>query len=254
MNPDKIEEKITRAAELIGNSKHTTGFTGAGISVESGIPPFRGKGGLWNKYDPAKLELSYFKSHPKDCWEILKEIFFNLFGQARPNDAHLRLAELEKMGLVKAVITQNIDSLHQEAGSRVVYEYHGTSRLLRCMSCHTPYESKTISLDSLPPLCRVCMGLLKPDFIFFGEGIPRDVSVQSYAETQFADIFLVIGTTGEVLPAGQLPFQAKEKGAKIIEINPEPSNFTYGATDIYLQGKASEMMNRIMEKIKDSRE
>ncbi|MCP5047449.1 MAG: NAD-dependent deacylase [bacterium] len=244
-----MEEKISQAAELIRNSKHTTVFTGAGISVESGIPPFRGKGGLWNTYDPAKLEISYFHAHPAECWGILKEIFYDLFGKAAPNDAHKGVAELEQKGYAKAVITQNIDNLHQEAGSKTVYEFHGTSRLLRCMTCYTPFEAQQISLEKLPPMCRVCMGLLKPDFIFFGEGIPKEVSFQSFYEAQIADVFLVIGTTGEVMPACEIPFRAKKNGAKIIEINPEPSNFTPGATDIFLRGKATEMMNRIVEKL-----
>src|SRR6056297_1553429 len=116
MHLDNLEE----AVDLILNSKHTTGYTGAGVSVESGIPPFRGKDGLWNKYDPGILDLDYFYSNPLDSWQVIKEIFYEFFGSAKPNNAHYALAELEKLDLVKAVITQNIDNLHQEAGSKTV--------------------------------------------------------------------------------------------------------------------------------------
>jgi NAD-dependent deacetylase len=244
-----MDSGISRAAGLILDSRHTTVFTGAGISVESGIPPFRGKGGLWETYDPNKMEITYFRAHPKESWVIIKEIFYDFFGKAKPNDAHLRIAELEKKGFVKAVITQNVDNLHQEAGSKTVYEFHGTSAVLICLLCRTPYDVKDISLDPLPPRCPVCGGLLRPNFIFYGEGIPREVSVQSFHEAQVADVFLVIGTTGEVMPACEIPFQAKQQGAKIIEINPEPSNFTFAATDVFLRGKASEMMNRLAEEM-----
>jgi NAD-dependent protein deacetylase/lipoamidase len=251
-NMDKatMNEKISRAAEWIRDSKHTTVFTGAGISVESGIPPFRGEGGLWNKYDPNMLDISYFLSQPETCWGVIKEIFYDFFGKAKPNDAHIGIAELEKEGYVKAVITQNIDNLHQEGGSKIVHEFHGTSAYLRCMTCEAVYASKTVSLATMPPKCKGCSGILKPDFIFFGEGIPRDVSIQSFGEAQLADVFLVIGTTGEVMPACDIPFQAKKRGAKIIEINMDPSSFTHSITDIFLQGKATEMMNRITEEIK----
>lgn len=243
-----LDEKISRAADIIGNSRHTTVFTGAGISVESGIPPFRGPGGLWNKYDPAKMEISYFRSHPKECWEVIKEIFYDYFGIAEPNDAHKGIAKLEQKGLVKALITQNVDNMHQEAGSKTVYEFHGSSARLRCLMCQNTIPSKDVSLETLPPRCSHCGGIKKPDFIFFGEGIPRDVSVQSYYEAQVADVFLVIGSTGEVMPACQIPLQARHNGAKLIEINLEPSNFTYAA-DIFLQGKATEIMNRLVESI-----
>jgi NAD-dependent deacetylase len=243
-----LDEKISRAAEMIRDSRHTTVFSGAGISVESGIPPFRGPGGLWNTYDPDKMEISYFHAHPKECWEIIKEIFYDFFGKAEPNDAHIRIAELEQKGVVKTVITQNVDNLHQAAGSKIVHEFHGTSAQLRCLMCQTPYPAKETALDTLPPRCPVCLGILKPDFIFFGEGIPRDVSVQSFYEAQVADVFLVIGSTGEVMPACQIPLQAAQNGAKLIEINLEPSNYTFSA-NVFLQGKATEMMNRLVEKI-----
>lgn len=243
-----IDEKIKQAAEWIKNSKHTTVFTGSGISIESGIPTFRGQGGLWNKYDPKMLEISYFRSHPIESWDVIKEIFYDFFGKAKPNDAHLRIAELEEKGIVKAVVTQNIDNLHQEAGSKTVYEFHGTSGTLSCLVCSKMVKAENVNFDVMPPRCS-CDGLLRPNFIFFGEGIPKQASMLSFYEAQVADVFLIIGTTGEVMPACQVPIHAKERGCKIIEINPEPSAFTIGTTDIHLAGKATEMMNRLTKEI-----
>jgi NAD-dependent deacetylase len=244
-----MEDNIIRAARWISESRHTAVFTGSGISVESGIPPFRGQGGLWNKYDPRLLDISYFRAHPDKSWAVIKEIFYDFFGEAKPNDAHKGIARLEQLGYVKAVITQNIDNLHQDAGSKKVFEFHGTSSTLSCMLCGTPYDAKKISMEVIPPRCHGCMGVLKPDFIFFGEGIPKEASMLSFYEAQIADVFLVVGTTGEVMPACQVPIQARENGAKIIEINIEPSNFTYGVTDLFLQGKATETMNRLVAEV-----
>jgi NAD-dependent deacetylase len=244
-----MKQNFDLAAETINKSRHTTVFTGSGISVESGIPPFRGQNGIWNKYDPSLADIGYFRSHPDKSWAMLKEVFFDHFGSAAPNEAHKRIAELEKKGYVKAVITQNVDNLHQEAGSKIVHEFHGTSRTISCLICRSSYEMKQVSLETLPPRCPSCMGLLKPDFIFFGEGIPKKASMPSFYEAQVADVFLVIGTTGEVMPACQVPILAKENGAKIIEINIEPSNFTYSITDIFLQGKATEMMSELFRRI-----
>jgi NAD-dependent deacetylase len=242
-----MKDKIKRAARMIKNSRHTTVFTGAGISVESGIPPFRGKDGLWSRYDPGLFDIGYFRAHPGESWALIKEIFFDNFGGAEPNNAHKGIAELERKGYVKAVITQNIDGLHQEAGNRTVYEFHGTYRTLSCLVCRFPYGSGGVSLENLPPRCPKCMGILKPDFIFFGEGIPPEVSARSFQEARTADVFLVIGTTGEIMPAAQVPRAAKDNDAEIIEINVEPSYFTYGITDVFLQGKAGEIMPLLLE-------
>jgi NAD-dependent deacetylase len=245
-----VEDKIKRAAQWIKNSRHLTVFTGSGISVESGIPPFRGEGGLWDQYDPRLADISYFRAHPEKSWAFLKEVFYDHFGHAEPNDAHKGIVELEKMGLAKAVITQNVDHLHQDAGSKTVYEFHGTSRTLSCMLCGCQYDSRRISMEVLPPRCSGCMGMLKPDFVFFGEPIPKEANMLSFYEAQIADVFLVIGTTGEVMPACQVPIQARDNGARVIEINLEPSNFTPWITDVFLQGKATEVMNALVREAK----
>jgi NAD-dependent deacetylase len=238
----------TQAAQLIRNARHVTAFTGAGISVESGIPPFRGENGLWNKYDPIFLDIRYFQAKPLESWRLIKEIFYDFFGEAHPNAAHYALAELEKRGKLHAIITQNIDNLHQEAGSREVYEFHGTSRELICPNCGRKTPAAQLDLSLLPPLCPFCSEILKPDFVFFGEGIPEPAFSKSLHEAETADLFLLIGTTGEIMPASQIPFLAKRNGANIIEINIAPSNYTEAISDVFIREKATAAMSALLEK------
>ena len=240
-----MENQIKKAANLLLKSRFTTAFTGAGISVESGIPPFRGNNGLWNRYDPRSLEIDWFMDHPVESWTIIKAIFYDFFGEAKPNKAHFVLAEMEQKALLGRIITQNIDNLHQEAGSQEVYEFHGNSKRLVCLGCRRFYKATSISLDHMPPTCRECGGLLKPDIVFFGEGIPQAALSASYEAASLSDVFLIIGTTGEVMPANQIPFMAKSAGSKIIEINTETSNYTAEITDIFIQGKAGETMEKL---------
>jgi NAD-dependent deacetylase len=244
-----MNKNIIEAAELLKKAKFATAFTGAGISVESGIPPFRGENGLWSKYDPKVLDINYFHTNTKDAWKVIRELFYDFFGKAKPNSAHTTLAEMEKMGIIKALITQNIDNLHQKAGSKEVYEYHGTAQTMVCIKCGTKYHSADIDLSNLPPLCKGCNGVLKPDFIFFGEGIPPEAAQKSAYASQKSDVFLIIGTTGEVMPASMLPQTAKQNGAKIIEVNVESSNYTNHITDIFLQGKAGEILPELLNAI-----
>ncbi len=241
---------IEKAAELIKNAKHITAFTGAGISVESGIPPFRGENGLWSKFDPILLDLDYFHKNPLESWKFIKEIFYDFFGEAKPNFAHFALAEMEKMGLLKAIITQNIDDLHQKAGSKTVWEFHGTSKNLICEKCAAEYLASELDLSILPPRCEKCGSVLKPDFIFFGEPIPEIAMNKSIEETEKADLFLVIGTTGEIMPASMIPYEAKKNNAKIIEINTQPSNYTGTISDLFLQGKATKIFEDLIKKIR----
>ncbi len=246
---ENSDNKISQAADKIMNSRHLVAFTGAGISVESGIPSFRGEDGLWSKYDPQVLELSHFHQYPLESWTVIKEIFYDFFGEARPNPAHVVLADLEKSGLLKCVITQNIDNLHQTAGNTVVHEFHGNSHNLVCTKCKRHFGLAEVNLDVLPPKCGLCQGLLKPDFIFFGEGIPQQAYQASHIAAEKADVFLIIGSTGEVSPANQIPVHAKNTGATIIEVNPEKSRYTSYITDIHLKGKAGEIMTKLMEQI-----
>lgn len=194
---DNKTDILYQTAKLIKHSLRTVAFTGAGISVESGIPTFRGKDGLWNKYDPGFLDINFFRQYPEKSRPLIKEIFYDFFGQEKPNAAHFALAEMEKTGVLHAIITQNIDNLHQMAGSKIVCEFHGNSRNLVCQKCAKHYLVKGIDLSNLPPRCLKCGSVLKPDFVFFGEAIPDSTNTNSFNETQNAEIFIIIGTTGD---------------------------------------------------------
>jgi len=242
-----MDGAVALAAGLLRQARHATVFSGAGISVESGIPPFRGPNGLWSRVDPAFIAIDHFLAQPGESWQRIREIFYDSFAQARPNAAHFGIAALEAAGLVKAVITQNIDNLHQEAGSREVIEFHGNSRWLLCLDCGRRVEAIPERLAQLPPRC-ACGGLLKPDFIFFGEGIPEKALNRSYQEASSADLFLVVGSSGEVQPACQIPLLAKNRGAKLIEINLHESNFTPIA-DVFLQGPATKVITELVKEL-----
>jgi NAD-dependent deacetylase len=245
---NNFEQQIEGASRLLRGARHLVAFTGAGISVESGIPPFRGEGGLWSIYDPTHFEISYFVAHPKECWATLKKIFYERFETASPNEAHRVLARFEEHGLLKAVITQNIDNLHRRAGSGNVIEYHGSSRELLCLGCGQRCDVTATILKKEDMRCR-CGGLLKPDFVFFGEEIPRRALLGVQAATTEADVMLVVGTTGEIYPAAQIPIEAKWAGARIVEVNVEPSSYTSEITDIFLQGSAANILQKLEKKI-----
>ncbi len=238
-------ETIHEAAEIIRTARYAVGFTGAGISVESGIQPFRGESGLWNEHDPIFVEIEYFRHKPLASWNKIKEVFYDSFDQARPNLAHEVLAKMEGRGFVESVITQNIDNLHQKAGSKYVYELHGTSRTLSCTECSSEYDLSFADLNFLPPTCFVCKGILKPDIVFFNEPIPHFPLKRSKEEAKKADVLLIIGTNAEVYPANEIPVIAKENEATIIEINIVKSEFTDTITDYFLEGKATEIMEEI---------
>jgi NAD-dependent deacetylase len=238
-----------KAAQIIAQARRCVAFTGAGISVESGIPPFRGRNGLWNKYDPQTFEISFFYQNPRQSWEVIRTIFYELIGQVKPNAAHYALAELEANKMLAAVITQNVDHLHFDAGSKTVYEFHGSLKKLVCLQCREKYDIAEIDLNVLPPGCKQCDGILKPDVTFFGEAIPEPAATLSYNEAGKADCFILIGTTGTVAPANLIPPRAKAQGASIIEINPYRSDYTGRVTDIFLKENACAAMENLMDAI-----
>jgi NAD-dependent deacetylase len=243
------KEQIEHVALRIRESAHCVVFTGAGVSVESGIPPFRGDQGIWSRYDPTCLDISFFRAHPTEAWTVIREIFYDFMGRAEPNKAHVGIARLEQMGMVKSVITQNIDNLHQRAGSRTVCEYHGTTRTLSCMGCSATIPVEMIDLKTLPPRCENCGQAMKPDFVFFGEPIPEEAARFAMEQVSRADIMLVIGTTGEVMPASLLPRLASENGCFIVEINTNPSAYTGPISDVFLCGRAGEVMTRLLRAV-----
>jgi NAD-dependent deacetylase len=224
-------------------------LTGAGISVESGIAPFRGPGGLWSKYDPALFEIDRFYENPKRIWDLMRQVFFRDIAKAAPNTAHLALAAMESAGLVDGVVTQNIDGLHQRAGSRRVIEFHGGLSRLRCLQCLRAFEANAQAIARDVPLCRECGGTLKPDVIFFGEAIPPEASSEAMEMARRAASILIVGTSGEVMPAAALPMTAKRAGASVIEINLSPSRHTPAVTDIFLQAKAGAALGALLEQL-----
>jgi NAD-dependent deacetylase len=244
---------IQRAAKDILDSKKTIAFTGAGISVESGIPDFRGAQGLWQKYDPEEYaHIDAFYANPDKVWLMIKDMF-SLIMAAKPNPAHIGLAELERMGLLSSVITQNVDGLHQAAGNRNVIEFHGSHRTLTCLKCSTKIEGTSLTLEDLPPRCSRCSSLLKPDVVFFGEAIPWEAQIMSSKESKSCKAVLVIGTSAVVYPAATIPITAKERGAIVIEINTEPTPLTDDVSDYLICGSAGEIIPAIVEEVKKLR-
>lgn len=244
-----IMKKIELAATRIRNSKYLSCFTGAGISVESGIPVFRGDDGVYAKYDHNLLEIRTYRRNTSESWKAVKDIFYNRFENAKPNTAHKILAEWQNRDLLKYIITQNIDNLHFEAGSSSVIEYHGNKEYFICFDCSSKFSNKEIVLVDTPPICPTCGGLLKPDFVFFGEPIPSDAARLAHEIAKKSDVHIIIGTTGEVQPASYIPFYAKKANAFIIEINPQKSRFTDSISDVFIEMKASEALieiNRIL--------
>jgi NAD-dependent deacetylase len=247
-----MERLMDQAAEWMLNSKLTLALTGAGISVESGIPDFRSAEGLWAKYDPAQYAtITAFRSDPPKVWQMLRDMD-EVIGRARPNRAHTGIGELERMGCLHYVITQNVDNLHQAGGSSRVIEYHGNSSTLSCLSCAKKYLASEKRDGVFPPRCD-CGEILKPDVIFFGEAIPVEALNQSYQLASSAGAVLVVGTSAEVAPANTIPLVAKENGAKIIEINKEGTHLTGTITDIFLQGSAGDVISALVETIKRKR-
>jgi NAD-dependent deacetylase len=237
-------------SELLLKSRYAIALTGAGISVESGIPDFRSKDGLWSKYDP--MEYAYidsFRINPGKVWKMLVEME-TFFAKASPNNAHLALGDLEKMGIIKMVVTQNIDSLHQRGGSANVIEFHGHFRSLHCDNCFKIYMREAIVFDTLPPLCS-CGGPLRPDIVFFGEGIPQDAYSFAVEAAGKCDLMLVIGTSASVAPASQLPRIAKRAGAQLVEINPERSELSGWITDLHIAEPAGKALGNILLTVKE---
>ena len=208
-------ESITKN---IRSAKKIVFVTGAGISQESGIPTFRGKDGLWRNYDPMKLAtIDAFYSNPKLVWEWYNERRKNIFS-AEPNLGHKAIADLEKFVKV-VVLTQNIDGLHQRAGSTDVLELHGSIVKIKCTSCNFKSEISTEFAD-IPPLCK-CGNILRPDVVWFGESLPQDIWQQAIIHASICDLMIVVGTSLVVSPANSLPIYAKQNKVILIEVNPE---------------------------------
>jgi NAD-dependent deacetylase len=205
---------------------------------------------MWEKFDPAEYAtIGAFLRDPEKVWEMLAEMI-GVLERACPNPAHFGLAELERRGILRSVITQNVDGLHQAAGSRNVIEFHGNPWELACLSCGSRYPSrKRIADTGIPPRCD-CGAILKPDVVLFGEPIPWSAQEDSDAEARACAVLLVVGTSAQVAPACDIPRIAKEEGAFIIEINPEKTSLTAAVTDLHIEGTASSAIAVILEEVR----
>lgn len=262
-----VEELILKVAGELIKSKHAIALTGAGMSTESGIPDFRGPNGIWTQNPDAERQAyeSYFKfqKNPKAYWieRMTGTSWLRDLIKARPNPGHLSLAEMEKLGLLKCIVTQNIDNLHQKAGSTRVLDYHGNISLLRCFSCDCRFDTvqydldRLLAEDRLPPLCRKCGGVLKSDVVHFNESIPDDVALESREEVERCDVMLICGTSATVYPFAMLPRMVRQQGhrqkTKIIEINADPTPLTSeGVSDYLIRGKTGTILPKILEEVK----
>lgn len=243
-----MQERIERAARAIRTSRKTIALTGAGISAESGVPTFRDPGGLWDRYDPEEYAtIDAFRRDPGKVWQMMLD--FTELKTAQPNPSHYALAQLEQMGFLGCIITQNVDNLHQASGSQDVIEFHGNMRQVVCQRCDKPLPLTEVSLETLPPYCS-CGGVFKPAGVFFGEPIPSHALSRSYQEAQNCGLMLVVGTSAVVYPAAAMPGVAKEAGAQVIEINPEPTDLTGAISDFIIQARAGLVMPQIVAAIK----
>lgn len=217
-----MDKQLLQAADLWRAARCTIVLTGAGISVPSGIPDFRSPGGLWSRFDPNAVASSWALEHnPRAIWEFLLDAL-HMFDAAAPNPAHKALARLEQAGFLEAVITQNIDGLHNQAGSRNVVEFHGNCRQFYCNACRREYPADRalrLAKPDLPWLCGHCGRVIRPSLVFFGEAIPHQAMERAQRLTAKADLAVIVGTSGEVAPANAIPWHVKHGGGRVLEIN-----------------------------------
>jgi len=273
-----MNELIERAAKDLLKARYAIALTGAGISTESGIHDFRGPDGIWTK-NPDMERRAYeaygkFKKNPKQYWEetLSSPNMLGDLTSVLPNPGHYALSKLEEMGILKCLITQNIDNLHETAGSRRVLDYHGNAFKLRCVRCNARYPAAEYDLtklkaeDRLPPRCKQCNGVLKEDIVHFNESIPADVAEHSNTEALRCDLMLICGTSAVVYPFANLPRIARQRSlglspdfmyspvetstVTIIEVNAEPTPLTEdGVSDYLIQGKTGEVLPAIVREI-----
>jgi len=242
-------------ASDIKNTKHIVVFTGAGISAESGIPTYRGEGGLWTRYDPnLYAHIGYFRQNPSYYWNFFKDVRYPMLKEVKPNKAHIALAEIEAIGHLKTVITQNIDGLHQEAGSSSVIELHGTTRIIICMDCSKEYmmdEVYTKLEKQMPPLCSKCNGILRPAVVFFGEMLDPKTIHRAYEEAGKSDLLIAVGSSLVVYPAADIPMRAKQTGAKLVIINKDSTPLD-SVADYVINDAAGMVLPQIVESLKEA--
>ncbi|WP_319759250.1 NAD-dependent deacylase [Maridesulfovibrio sp.] len=246
---DKLKSGIEQAVQLISNSRCAIALTGAGLSVASGIPDFRSPGGLWSKHDPEKVaSIRALKADPATVWNFLIDAAA-MIQSVEPNAGHEALAQLEKSGGIHGVITQNIDGLHQRAGSMNVIEFHGNCSKFYCMECFSPFPAQRITPQvDLPVRCPQCDGVVRPDLVFYGEQIPQEAYKAAFELADQSDLVIVAGTSGDVVPASLIPPRIQDAGGKIIEINMAPSAYT-SLSDVCIRGRAEEVLPAIVQNL-----
>src|SRR6202171_1571577 len=240
---------LERARELLSAARRGLALTGAGVSAESGIPTFRGEGGLWTQYDPIKVaSIEYFMADPSAYWKVSKDRG-RVALAARPNAGHLALAALETAGHLNAVVTQNTDGLHQDSGSRRVIEVHGSGRTVQCLDCGNREARSEVQARlelEMPPRCRACGGsFLQPPVALFGEPMPVAAVQEAVGLARQADVMLVVGSSLVVYPAADIPLVALRSGAPMIVINAEPTPFDELA-EVVIHGKSGEVLPEIV--------
>lgn len=255
MNSDDIELLAEQVAELILKARCTMVFTGAGISTESGIPDFRGKNGIWTKVDPEDYTIQKFISSETSRrmhWKMMLE--GGLVKSASPNAAHFAVAEMEKLGKLDCIVTQNVDNLHQAAGNSpgIVFELHGNTQFVRCLGCNARFPMPEI-LERLKsediPACAKCGGILKPDAVFFGESLPQEVLNEASRRASQSDLCIVIGSTLVVYPAAYIPIYALDAGAKLVIINIGDTPMDSQAS-VRIEAKAGATMTKVIGHLK----
>jgi NAD-dependent deacetylase len=256
---DDSAAAIERAAEAVLTSRYVIALVGAGISVESGIRPFRGAGGLWTeKGEPPMDGYQRFMLDPAAGWRDMLarraggDDFSRSLDEAQPNPAHLALAELERMGVLRHTISQNIDDLHFRAGSVSVTEIHGNRTKVRCTECDARWRFAEFTITEVPPPCPQCGGLVKSDVVMFGEPIPQYALAECYRQAEQADCVLVAGTSAVVYPAAHFPEMVLQAGGVLVEVNLDETAYSPHAAAV-LRGAAGVMLPRLVERIASRR-
>ena len=254
MTPEGVSpEAFERALRLLRGAERVVVSTGAGMSAESGIPTFRdAREGLWARYDPEALATEQgFRADPRLVWSWYAERRRKIRA-CRPHAGHRALAEMEALVPALTVVTQNIDGLHADAGSSDVVELHGSIRRFKCLDAHHPFAGEPPAGEGDPPLCPACGSPLRPDVVWFGEILPEQAVERAWRLAEECDLMLVVGTSGLVRPAADLPLVARRAGAAVVEVNPEPSEIT-PAADVFLRGRAGDVLPALLEGLREAR-